>query len=105
MTKMVCMQAQQCAYSTLQCTIALHHQQQQTKLACACLQPEGFAHPVHIPHDLQQPTAAEAAREEEEYGLNTPAPGKGDGSSSSSNNNSRGNGSSSSIGTVSGKSQ
>lgn len=26
--------------------------------------------------DLQQPTASEAAREEEQFGLNTPAPGK-----------------------------
>jgi hypothetical protein len=86
--------------STLWCIVAWHQHQQQTELACVCLQSEGSVHPVHIPYDLQQPTAAEAAREEEEYGLNTPAPGKGDGSSSSSSDSS-----SNSISRVDGSSQ
>ncbi|KAF6264973.1 hypothetical protein COO60DRAFT_1186078 [Scenedesmus sp. NREL 46B-D3] len=38
--------------------------------------------------DLEQPTAAEAAREEEQFGLNTPAPGKGDNNSSDSSSSS-----------------
>ncbi|WIA11517.1 hypothetical protein OEZ85_011630 [Tetradesmus obliquus] len=55
-------------------------------------QSQGAAHPAAISpdQDLEQPTAAEAAREEEQYGLNTPAPGKGDSSSGSSSNNNSG---------------
>jgi hypothetical protein len=59
---------------------------------CACHRSQGSIKPVHvsIDHDLEQPTAADAAREEEEYGLNTPAPGKGENNSSSNSGNSSG---------------
>jgi hypothetical protein len=53
---------------------------------------------VSIDHNLEQPTAAEAAREEEEFGLNTPAPSKGEDDTCSTSGNEGGSSGTSSNG-------